>query len=158
MTQDSDCRYEALLDLPRDQAFALVVDRPDRWWSSPFRQDGVTGLEVGIEPFPGGVCFESDETGRRIWGTVLSLEAPLYIRLAWQVTLDGKEIADSAAASRVMINFRQAGPATRLEIVHTEFLRHGEAGPDYLSRMRAPDGWPLIVDNLKKAARTGVRS
>ncbi len=153
MTQDTECRFDLLLALPRDQAFALVVDRPDLWWSAPFRDAGIAGSEAAIEPFPGGRCSETDENGRRVWGTVLSIEPPLYVRLAWQVTLHGEEIADPATASRVMFNFREAGPMTRLEIVHTEFLRHGEEGADYLGRMCEPGGWPRIMDNLEKAAQ-----
>jgi len=153
MSYETECRFDVLLDLPREQAFSLFVDRPDLWWVSPFRQAGGDAVEAGIEPFAGGACYEIDSSGRRIWGTVLSIEPPLYVRLAWQVTQAGEEVADPGTASRVMVNFRQAGGATRLEVVHDEFLRHGETGADYLARMRAPEGWPRILDNLKKAAR-----
>ncbi|MFC6655513.1 SRPBCC family protein [Roseibium salinum] len=145
------------LDLPRERAFSLFVDRPDLWWSSPFSEAGEGPVEAGIEPFPGGRCYEIDKKGRRrIWGTVLSIEPPLYLRLAWQVSQEGVEIADPAAASRVMVNFRESGDATRLEIVHDAFLRHGEHGPSYLEQMRRPEGWPRIIANLKEAARTAV--
>jgi len=154
MVHETECRFDCLLDLPRDQAFALFVDRLDLWWRSPFQDAGESKHEAGIEPFAGGTCYEIDDNGRRrIWGTVLSIEAPLFVRLAWQVTLAGTEEADPAAASRVMINFRDAGRATRLEIAHTEFLRHGETGAQYLQRMGEPEGWPQILKNLKEAAR-----
>jgi len=153
MSYETECRFDILLDLPREQVFSLFVDRPDLWWVSPFTETGDDALEVGIEPFAGGVCYEIDSMGRRIWGTVLSIEAPLYVRLAWQVTQEGEEVADPGTASRVMVNFRDAGGATRLEVVHDEFLRHGEAGADYLTRMRSSGGWPRILDNLKAAAR-----
>lgn len=154
MVHETECRFETLLDLPRDRAFALFVDRPELWWSSPFREAGKAPVEVGIEPFAGGSCYEIDDNGRRIWGTVLSIEAPLYIRLAWQVTQDGEKVADPAAASRVMVSFRQSGNATRLEIVHSEFLRHGEAGADYRDRMGGQAGWPRIIEQLETAARS----
>ncbi|ASP36378.1 SRPBCC family protein [Labrenzia sp. VG12] len=156
MSYETECRFDCLLDLPRDQAFSLFVDRLDLWWTSPFREVDEEETEAGIEPFAGGVCYEIDSNGRRrIWGTVLSIEEPLFIRLAWQVTLEGEEEADPAAASRVMVNFRDAGRSTRLEVVHTEFLRHGEAAADYTERMRAPEGWPTILQNLKAAAGSG---
>jgi len=158
MAQEHECRLDSLLDMPREQAFSLFVDRPGLWWSSPFRkrgQDHEKGdVEVGIEPFAGGSCYEINGDGRRwIWGTVLSIETPLYIRLAWQISQEGEQIADPAAASRVMVNFRQAGEMTRLEIIHNEFLRHGENGTDYSKRMRQSEGWPRIVERLQKAAR-----
>jgi len=157
MSYETECRFDTLLDLPRDQAFSLFVDQLDLWWVSPFREADGTELEAGIEPFAGGACYEIDGNGRRIWGTVLSIEPPLYVRLAWQVTQGGTEIADPGTASRVMVNFRDAGRSTRLEIVHDEFLRHGENGADYLSHMQAPDGWPRILNNLKSAAANGDR-
>lgn len=157
MSHETECRFDCLLDLPRDQAFSLFVDRLDLWWKSPFRDAGAGLSEAGIEPFAGGVCSEIDGSGRRrIWGTVLSIEDPLFVRLAWQVTQDGEEEADPAAASRVMINFRDAGRATRLEVLHTEFLRHGETGEDYMKHMCAPEGWPDILKNLKAAAKSGA--
>lgn len=152
MNLETECRFDILLDLPRDKAFSLFVDRVDQWWVSPFRDAEGEALEAGIEPFAGGACYEIDGNGRRIWGTVLSIEPPLYVRLAWQVTQDGEEVADPGAASRVMVNFRDAGSATRLEVVHNEFLRHGEAGAHYLAHMQSADGWPRILGNLKTAA------
>ncbi|EAV44644.1 hypothetical protein SIAM614_07188 [Roseibium aggregatum IAM 12614] len=154
MTNDTECRVEGILNLPRAQAFSLFVDRLDLWWTSPFKNAGDGKVEAGIDPYAGGSCYEIDAGGQhRVWGTVLSLEPPLYVRLAWQVSRDGEEVPDPATASRVMVNFREAGDSTRLEIVHSEFLRHGEAGAEYLERMRQADGWPRIVDNLKAAAR-----
>lgn len=159
MVQDTDCRFDGLLALPREKAFSLFVDRLDLWWTSPFSEAEDGAVDGSIEPYPGGSCYEIDANGQhRVWGTVLSIEAPLYIRLAWQVSQDGREIADPATASRVMVSFRQLGEATRLEIVHSEFLRHGEKGGEYLARMQHPEGWPRIVANLEKASRTsGLR-
>lgn len=153
MVDEQECRFDFLLDLPRDRAFSLCVDRLDAWWVSPFRNPGEGQVEPGIEPCVGGSCFEIDGNGRqRIWGTVLSIEPPIYVRLAWQVSQEGEEIADPLTASRVMVNFREAGEQTRLEIVHNEFLRHGEKGEQYLVQMQQADGWPRIISSLKTAA------
>ncbi|WP_305984314.1 SRPBCC family protein [Roseibium sp. MMSF_3544] len=153
MTDNQECRFDVLLDLPRDRAFSLFVDRLDLWWTSPFHGSGEDKVEAGIEPFPGGSCYETDSNGRRIWGTVLSIEPPIFIRIAWQVSQDGEEVADPLTASRLMVNFREAGEKTRMEIIHNEFLRHGENGSDYLLQMRAGDGWPRIIANLREASK-----
>lgn len=153
MTDDQECRFDVLLNLPRDRAFSLFVDKLELWWRSPFHEQHDGQVDAGIEPCVGGSCYEIDGNGRqRIWGTVLSIEPPIYIRLAWQISQDGEEVADPLTASRVMVNFREAGEQTRLEIVHNEFLRHGEKGTEYLEKMRRPDGWPAIIQNLKAAA------
>lgn len=154
MADDLECRYDVLLDCPRDRAFSVVVDQPQMWWVSPFSGAAAEPVEAGIDPFAGGSCYEMDGEGRRrTWGTVLSIEAPLYIRLAWQVSQEGGEVADPLAASRVMMNFREAGDKTRLEIVHSEFLRHGEHGAEYLSQIRRQEGWPALIARLQTAAR-----
>ena len=106
-----------------------------------------------IEPRPGGVCYEVGADGRRrIWGTVLSIEGPLYLRLAWQVSPQGTPIADPGIASRVMLTFREAGDATRLELVHSEFLRHGEGAEAYRDEVASGDGWQGRLKRLELAA------
>jgi activator of Hsp90 ATPase-like protein len=154
MAADNECRFEGLLNLRRERAFALFVDRPDLWWSSPFSEPGKEQIDAGIEPLVGGSCYEVDHAGhQKIWGTVLSIESPLYVRLAWQISLEGDVIADPATASRVVVSFREVGETTLLEIVHSEFLRHGERGGEVLDLMRQSAGWPRIIDNLQNAAK-----
>ncbi|WP_430513107.1 hypothetical protein [Pannonibacter phragmitetus] len=101
---------EAVLPLKREAAFALTVDRIASWWPRHDPFFGQSAKDVIIDPHLGGACSRVDEDGRRvIWGTVLSIEAPLYLRLAWQIGPDGKPVADPAAASRVVLSFRDAG-------------------------------------------------
>lgn len=156
MVQHLECRVDGFIELPRDKTFKLLIDTPGKWWVSPFAGVDAGNMEVTIEPFPGGCCYETDPSGqRRIWGTVLSIEDPLYVRLAWQVSEDGQQIADPSAASRVMINFRAVGEGTLIEIVHSEFLRHGEDGAAYLEKMSGPMGWRHLVSQIMVAAGSG---
>lgn len=153
MAPENECRFEGLLNLPRERAFALFVDQPELWWSSPLAQPGSKLADAGIEPLVGGGCYEVDQAGhRKVWGTVLSIESPLYVRMAWQVSQDGELIADPATASRVVVSFRQVGDATLVEIVHSEFLRHGEKGSEVLEQVRNSSGWPRVLKDLQAAA------
>jgi uncharacterized protein YndB with AHSA1/START domain len=154
MSDDTTCQFECVLPLERQKAFELVIDHPQLWWVTPFSDPGEAVRECGIEPHPGGVCYEIGEDGRRrVWGTILSIEEPLYVRLAWQVSPAGEPIADPAAASRVVISFRDAGDATRLELVHSEFLRHGEDADHYRNAMASAEGgWQDWLKRLQKAA------
>lgn len=151
------CQFECFLPTSREKAFRLVVDHPEKWWISPFLEEGgqaVIASAVGIEPHPGGVCYEMDPAGRRrIWGTVLSIEPPLYIRIAWQVSPNRVPIGDPAASSRVMMEFRASGSSARLVVTHSEFVRHGEGADGYRSFMGEPMGWPKLLANLSHAAR-----
>jgi len=147
------CTHECVLPISRDKAFSLVVDHFGDWWPRDYTFSGEDLKELVIEPFPGGNCYEVDNNGRMIiWGTVLSIEAPLFIRLAWQISPDRQVVPDSATASRVMISFRDAGEATRIELVHNEFIRHGEGGDRYRVAMASPMGWPKCLEALAKTA------
>lgn len=153
MEQHLEYRFDCVVALPRTAAFALFVDKPELWWLSPFADSAGQRVDAGIDPFAGGSCYQISPSGKQlVWGTVLSIEAPLYFRLAWQVSAEGAPIADPAAASRVMVNFRDAGENTRLELVHSEFLRHGEDGAAHRDHMAGPDGWPILLKSLAGAA------
>ncbi|MCY1708163.1 SRPBCC family protein [Pannonibacter sp. SL95] len=144
---------EVVLPLPRQQAFELVVERFAAWWPREYTFLGETLDDIGIEPRLGGQCYEQDRGGKRIvWGTVLSIEKPLYMRIAWQIAPDRQPVVDPAAASRVLMTFRDAGDATRLELVHTDFIRHGESANDYRAAMASPAGWPLCLSRLTAMA------
>ncbi|NBN64309.1 hypothetical protein GWI72_11240 [Microvirga tunisiensis] len=144
---------EVVLPLPRPQAFELVVERFAAWWPREYTFLGETLDDIGIEPHLGGACYEQDRGGRRVvWGTVLSIERPLYLRLAWQISPEREPIADPAAASRVMLSFRDAGDATRLELVHTDFIRHGERAAEYQAAMASPAGWQHCLGRLTAMA------
>jgi len=162
MSGGDEINFECFLPISRDAAFALVVDTPARWWFSPFssnlaRPEPVS--EVAIEPYAGGVCYELAPSGaHRVWGTILSIEPPLFLRLSWQVAPNCEPIADPLAASRVMIQFRSAGETgTRLEISHSEFIRHGPNGARFRDFMRSQNGWPLMLANLSHSAREAKR-
>ena len=147
---------EVVLPLPRPQAFELVVERFSAWWPREYTFLGESLDDIGIDPHLGGQCYEQNRGGTRIvWGTVLSIEQPLYLRLAWQIGPGRQTIADPAAASRVMMSFREAGEATRLELVHTDFIRHGERADEYRAHMASPSGWPFCLARL--AAMAGRR-
>lgn len=149
---------ETILPLKREAAFALTVDRIASWWPrhDPFFGQGAQ--DVSIDPQLGGACSRVTAEGKRlIWGTVLSIEPPLYLRLAWQIGPDGKMAADPSAASRVVLSFRDAGEATRVEIMHGDFIRHGAGGEEYRSFMASEAGWPRLLAALAGAASSRYR-
>lgn len=154
MTLDEKaCTHECLLPISRDKAFSLVVDQFGKWWPQDYTFSGDDLKELVIEPYPGGNCYEVDQKGKMIvWGTVLSIEAPLFLRLAWQISPNREVIPDPATASRVMISFRESGDSTRLELIHNEFIRHGEGADQYREAMASPMGWPKCLDALVRAA------
>ena len=86
-----------------DPAGKLLVDRIGEWWpwQRTFSRD--PAADLSIEPMAGGACTEQTPGGpRRVWGTVLSIEPPLYLRLAWQISPDGEPVDRMSPGFRVM--------------------------------------------------------
>ncbi|WP_417772506.1 SRPBCC family protein [Stappia sp.] len=148
------CIFDTTLPYLREDAFALFVDRMAAWWPNEYTFSHDPDCHLSIEPMVGGACTElAPGRPRIVWGTVLSIERPLYIRLAWQIGPNREVIADPAASSRVMVEFRTAADGTRVELTHTDFLRHGDGADAYREAMSAPEGWPLCLARLAEAAR-----
>lgn len=152
--RDGSIVFQRTLPLAREAAFDLLVDHIGDWWPRDLTFSRDPAADLSIEPVAGGACAERLPGGTRIvWGTVLSIERPLYLRLAWQISFDRKPVPDPAAASRVMIEFRQMADGTRIELTHGDFLRHGEDAIAYREAMASAQGWPACLDALEAAAR-----
>ncbi len=152
---DSACNFSIFLPLPREAAFDLFVDGFNGWWPRDHAASGDDLAEIGIEPQLGGACYEQTKSGQRIkWGTVLSIERPLYVRIAWQIGPNGQVAADPATASRVMVAFRAGHDGTIVELSHSEFLRHGVDGEAYEAQMASPGGWPACLEALRLKAES----
>lgn len=150
---DRGCDFTLSLPCSREAAFDLFVDGFGSWWPKDHTVSGEALEEIAIEPQLGGHCYEQTNSGQRIvWGTVLSIERPLYIRLAWQIGPDRRIVADPAAASRVMVVFRALREGSVLELSHSEFLRHGVDGDAYREAMASQQGWPLCLEAFRKEA------
>ncbi len=151
---DAPIAFAVSLPLSREAAFDLFVERFGDWWPRDYTFSRDPAADLAIEPMPGGACSEQVPGGARIvWGTVLSIEPPLFLRLAWQISPERGVIADPAAASRVTVEFRAQADGTLVELTHRDFLRHGEAGEGYRAAMASPQGWPFCLDALVLAAR-----
>lgn len=132
---------------PPDRAFAAFTDALGRWWPREFTwsQDVLEG--IGLETHQGGLCFEHGPHGFTInWGRVLQWEPPRRLVLAWQITPERAPEPNPAKASEVEVRFTECDSgATRVELVHTGFDRHGEGGADYRAAM-ADQGWPYLLE------------
>jgi uncharacterized protein YndB with AHSA1/START domain len=58
------------------------------------------------------------------------------------------------AASEVEVRFSPAGPGrTRVEVEHRQFARHGEGADHLRAGMDSPQGWPVILAELRRWVR-----
>ena len=123
--RDGPIVFERTLPLAREAAFDLLVDQIGDWWPRELTFSRDPAADLSIEPVAGGACTERLPGGSRlVWGTVLSIERPLYLRLAWQISFDRKPVPDPAASD--------------------DRLKFATSAPSVLSRIRTRV-FPLII-------------
>jgi uncharacterized protein YndB with AHSA1/START domain len=141
--------------LPRAEAFAAFVDRIGSWWPRDATWSGERLATFGIEPRLNGRAFETDTSGdRRTWGTVLSVERPSHIVIAWQISANRDPELSEATSSRVDIRFSEIDPqTTEVVVVHRDFPRHGDGWQAYRAKMASKTGWPRLIELYAAAAK-----
>ena len=140
--------------LPRDQAFAVFVDKIGAWWPKDMTWAGDRLAAVVIEPRRDGHAIERDAAGAaREWGTVLSFERPSHIVIAWRKTPTGDAEPTEATASRIDVRFNAIDPqVTEVVVVHRDFPRHGDGWQAYRAKMASKTGWPRLIELYAAAA------
>jgi uncharacterized protein YndB with AHSA1/START domain len=137
-----------------ERAFAVFVDEIDRWWPRDLTWGKDNLAAIGIEPKMGGKCFECTTDGAiSVWGTVLSIQRPAHIVIAWQVKADRSAEPDERTASRVDVRFVavEGQPTTDVVVVHRDFPRHGDGWEAYRTKMASNEGWPRLISLYAKA-------
>jgi uncharacterized protein YndB with AHSA1/START domain len=139
--------------LPRAEAFAAFVDRIGTWWPRDATWSGERLATFGVEPRLNGRATETDTSGTsRTWGTVLSIERPSHIVIAWQIGPDRDPELSEATSSRVDVRFSEIDPqTTEVVVVHRDFPRHGDGWKAYRAKMGAKDGWPRLIGLYAKS-------
>jgi uncharacterized protein YndB with AHSA1/START domain len=147
-------RAAVVVPLAPEQAFRLFAPGLASWWPREYTW-GQEALEtIAIEPHEGGFCYERGPHGfRSDWGRVLAWEPPKRLRFTWQIGPGREPLPDPARASEVQVTFvGEEADATRVELEHREFERHGEGGGGYRAALGSEQGWPYILDRYAAAA------
>lgn len=115
---------------------------------------GPTFATAVVEPGSGGRWFERDESGRELpWGEVRAYEEGRRLVLSFAIGLD-RQPTPAEEASEVEVRFTPAdGERTKVAVEHRDFARHGEGAAKMREAMDSPQGWPLILAELRRAAR-----
>ncbi|HEX6654277.1 MAG TPA: SRPBCC family protein [Thermoleophilaceae bacterium] len=144
-----------LVPLPREAAFELFTDRFGEWWPKDSHHIAdADAADVFLEPREGGRWYERSEGGEECdWGTVLEVDRPHRILLAWQLTPEWKFDPDRQNATQVEISFdAEEDGATRVTLVHSGFEVHGEAGAAMRESVGGDGGWAQLMGLYKNAA------
>jgi DNA-binding transcriptional ArsR family regulator/uncharacterized protein YndB with AHSA1/START domain len=143
------------VEVPVERAFAIFTAGFGGWWPPEFHIGGQPFTDVIVEPRNGGRWFERDASGGECdWGHVLSWDPPRRVVLAWHIGPDWQFNPDPARASEVEVRFIPDGEgATRVELEHRGFERHGEGGGAVRDGVGGDGGWTHCLDRFVAATR-----
>jgi uncharacterized protein YndB with AHSA1/START domain len=138
-----------------ERAFVHFTTGIRRWWPREYTWSQDVLEEIGLEPGAGGRCFEVGPHGFRCdWGRVVAWEAPRRLVFLWQIAPSRAPEPNPARASEVEVRFLEAGlEATRVELEHRAFERHGPGGAGYREGMASPEGWTYMLERYAAGLR-----
>jgi uncharacterized protein YndB with AHSA1/START domain len=138
-----------------DRAFRVFTEGFDSWWPRSHHIGKSPMKRAIIEGRVNGRCYSEQADGTECdWGTVLAWEPPSRLVIAWQITHQWGYQPDLAKASEVEIHFTPvAGGATRVDLEHRHFERHGEGAAATRQAVDSPGGWGTLLDLYVQAAR-----
>ena len=156
MTQTTDAvTSSVLVPLEPEEAFALFTDRFGEWWPKDSHHiSDADAAEVFLDARPGGRWYERAEDGAECdWGTVIEVDRPNRILLAWQLTPEWKFDPDTEKATQIEVSFIAEEPGTtRVTLNHTGFEVHGEAGAAMRESVGGDGGWTALMELYQNAA------
>ena len=132
---------------PVEHAWATWTERTALWWPPGHTVTGEAGLEIVLEPRPGGRIFERTKEGREEdWGEILAWDPPRRLTYLWHLR------ADRADATEVEIAFTEDAEhegSTRVDIEHRGWERLGARGTE--RRERNQRGWQGVLPAFEAA-------
>lgn len=138
------------VQLPPERAFVRFTEQMTDWWPPEYTWAQQKLAAIAIEPAEGGRCFERGPHGFSCdWGRVLACEPPARLVFTWQISPQRVPQPDPERVSEVEVRFTAEGDgATRVELEHGRFERHGEGADGYRAAMDSPQGWPLLLERF----------
>jgi uncharacterized protein YndB with AHSA1/START domain len=140
---DIPVRKTILVKTSVERAFNIFTDGFDTWWPRTHHIGQSPMQQAVIESWVGGRCYTRCVDGSNCpWGTITAWEPPHRFVFAWQITPEWKYQPDLAQSSEVEVRFTAEGAgATRVDLEHRHFHRHGAGADAMRNGVDAPNGW-----------------
>jgi uncharacterized protein YndB with AHSA1/START domain len=123
------------------------------WWPLAYTFSEARFEDGAVERRTGGRWFERDVEGKETaWGDVRAYEEGRRLVLGWAIGPDRRP-APPEQASEVEVRFEAAAGGTRVSLEHRAFERHGQGAEALRTGMSSPQGWSLILAELRRCAR-----
>jgi uncharacterized protein YndB with AHSA1/START domain len=137
-----------------DRAFRVFTEGIDSWWPRG-HHIGKSPLKKAImEGWAGGRCYSEQADGTECdWGSVLVWDPPRRFVMAWQVSPAWQYEPDLAKSSEVEVRFTaEPDGATRVDLEHRHFERHGAGFETMRTSIDSPNGWNGLLDLFRGRA------
>ncbi len=146
---------EAVVGAPIDTCFTTFVDGFPTWWPPEHHiGENRTIVASRIEPTVGGRCYDLDTDGGEChWGTVLVLDRPTRLVLAWHIQADWTIDHDPGCQSEIEVTFEALAPdRTAVRLEHGRLERHGAGAVGMRDGVSGDGGWTLLVGRFSDVA------
>jgi uncharacterized protein YndB with AHSA1/START domain len=126
-----------------ERAFRVFTEGIDTWWPRTHHIGASPMKKTVLEGRSGGRCYTEQEDGTESdWGQVLEWDPPRRFVMAWQVSPMWQYEPDLAKSSEVEVRFTaERDGATRVDLEHRYFERHGAGWEQMKAQIDAPGGW-----------------
>jgi uncharacterized protein YndB with AHSA1/START domain len=147
-------RKSIIVKAPVEHTFDVFTAGFDSWWPRTHHIGSSPMKKAIVEGKAGGRCYTEQVDGTSCeWGRVIVWDPPRRLVLAWQITPEWKYQPDLAQSSEVDITFTpEAGGATRVDLEHRHFERHGAGAAAMKAGVDSPNGWGGMLQLFTQAA------
>ncbi len=149
-------RKSVTVNASAEHAFRVFTEGFDTWWPRSHHIGSSPMEKAIVEGRAGGRLYSRQVDGTDCdWGRVLVWEPPRRVVFAWQITPEWKYEPDMSRSSEVEITFTPDGGATRVDLEHRHFERHGAGAAAMRDAVDSPGGWGgLLKMFVERAEQT----
>jgi uncharacterized protein YndB with AHSA1/START domain len=145
-------RRAITVEAPAEKAFRVFTERFDGWWPRSHSIGDADMEEAIIESREGGRWYERGVDGSTCdWGEVLAWDPPHRLLLSWRIGGDWQLDPDTSHASEIEVTFTPEGDATRVQIEHRHFERHGATAEALREAVGGEGGWNGLLKLYEEA-------
>lgn len=147
-------RKSITVNATAERAFRVFTEGIDSWWPRSHHIGSSPMQQAIVEPRAGGRCYSRQLDGTDCdWATVLVWEPPHRFVMAWQITPAWGYQPDLGQSSEVEVRFTPLGEgATRVDLEHRHFERHGAGVESMRTAVDAPQGWSGLLELYRAQA------
>ena len=151
MPREFVVRKQAIINASQAEAFAIFTEDVGQWWPLATHHVGEgTPATAILEPVINGRWFECAIDAREYdWGTVLAIEPPSRLVIAWLATHINPRALQPTEVEILFVP--QGSDMIRVELEHRHLERYGDWSTKMYSLLDGDDGWDLILRRFAAA-------